>query len=652
MRTLHFTLASICMALVVLSCAAQTEPSPPERVASTLAAICSSASLSSGAAGSQGFAGGTINWIATAGCDSGDTPTYKFFEEAPGGSWTVAQDWSTNATFGWNTSGAAPGTYYFEVWIRAQGSGATYESYADGSFTVESRPACAGATLAASPASPQATGTSITFNAGSSSCNNPQYLFFVRPPGGQWTVMRSWSPTSSFAWDTTSVPAGTYVWEVWVKDANSTATYDDYTDINYVLTGPASPCASATLTASPPSPQQTDTPSSIASVTLTAGSSSCSSPLYRFVMRQADGSWIVTQDWSTAPTWVWQTGGQNGVPGTYSFELWVKDTSSSAVYDTYADLAYTLSPPPATCTSATLGASPASPQPIGTPSVTLTAGGSSCANPLYRFVLQEPGGPWKEVQAWSPSNTFVWNTSALAGGTYELEVWVKDTSSVAMYDSAADLGFTLTSGAPSPCTNAMLAASPSSPQVVQTISSPSTVAVTASSSSCSNPLYRYMLQQLDGSWVVVQDWSSTPTYVWSIAGGTPGTYRFEVWIKDATSTSAYDTYADLYYTLSPPPPTCTAGTLSSSPTSPQPVGTPSVTFTGGTSSCGNPEYLFYVRAPGGNWTIVQNWSTTNTYVWNSSSAAAGTYYWEVWVKDATSATTSYDTYGALNFVLQ
>ena len=43
---------------------------------------------------------------------------------APSGStaWTTAQAYSTSATFTWNTSGKAPGTYHYSVWVRDAGS--------------------------------------------------------------------------------------------------------------------------------------------------------------------------------------------------------------------------------------------------------------------------------------------------------------------------------------------------------------------------------------------------------------------------------------------------------------------------------------------------------------------------------------------------
>ncbi|HEY8088334.1 MAG TPA: hypothetical protein VIF09_10830, partial [Polyangiaceae bacterium] len=98
------------------------------------------------------------------------------------------------------------------------------------------------------------------------------------------------------------------------------------------------------------------------------------------------------------------------------------------------------------CSSATLSASPASPQSPGTTSsVTWTATSGGCGSPQYEFWELAAGGgtPWSVVQAWSSSPTFAWNTSTGVDGTYQFEVWVKDASSTATYDSYAAAPFTL-----------------------------------------------------------------------------------------------------------------------------------------------------------------------------------------------------------------
>jgi hypothetical protein len=107
-------------------CGTAAEPPGREPVGAAREAVCTQATL----AFNPGTAnpGTPVTLTATAGCGTGDTPTYQFWELAPGSGWTVTQPWSTSATWNWDTTGAAAGTYYFEVWVRAQGSTANYET--------------------------------------------------------------------------------------------------------------------------------------------------------------------------------------------------------------------------------------------------------------------------------------------------------------------------------------------------------------------------------------------------------------------------------------------------------------------------------------------------------------------------------------------
>src|SRR5260370_40702093 len=49
-----------------------------------------------------------------------------------------------------------------------------------------------------------------------------------------------------------------------------------------------------------------------------------------------------------------------------------------------------------------------------------------------------------------------------------------------------------------------------------------------------------------------------------------------------------------------------------------------------------------MAAPGGSWKIVQAYSTSSTFNWSTTGAAAGTYSLSVWVRDASSIGTTAD----------
>jgi hypothetical protein len=173
-------------ALSGLGTACSATVDPPERseeVASTSSAICSgTTTLSSNASNGDATVGATVTWTATASCDMGDTPTYQFWEETPSGSWSIVQDYGTSPTYQWVTTGDAVGDYNFEVWVRAQGSSAKYESYASAPITLTDGAACSSVSAAFSPAMSATVGATVTVT-GSAMCGGtPTYQFWEQPP--------------------------------------------------------------------------------------------------------------------------------------------------------------------------------------------------------------------------------------------------------------------------------------------------------------------------------------------------------------------------------------------------------------------------------------------------------------------------------------
>ena len=285
----------------------------------------------------------------------------------------------------------------------------------------------------------------------------------------------------------------------------------------------------------------------------------------------------------------------------------------------------------APCASAVMSANPASQQSVGG-TVMVGAASSGCTNPRYQFWTQAPGGSWTIAQAYSASTTFSWATTGLTAGLYHLSAWVRDAASSAAYDAfAPGIPYTLLG---TTCASVGAAAAPASPQAAGTV-----VSITATSG-CPNPRYEFWIQAPGGSWTIAQAYSSGNTFNWATAGLSAGIYKYSVWVRDATSAAAYDSYfPGTAYTLTTI--TCTGVTASATPASPQDAGT-MITLSATASGCPNPRYEFWVQAPGGSWTVVQAYSSGNSFAWNTVPPA-GIYKYSVWVRDAASAA-AYDSY--------
>src|SRR5437870_13504618 len=82
---------------------------------------------------------------------------------------------------------------------------------------------------------------------------------------------------------------------------------------------------------------------------------------------------------------------------------------------------------PSVCSSVALAASPASPQTVGTP-VTWTATASGCSSLQYKYFRLPPSGTWEQVRDWGAA-TYAWDTTALAAGTWQFQVWARQSGS-------------------------------------------------------------------------------------------------------------------------------------------------------------------------------------------------------------------------------
>jgi predicted outer membrane repeat protein len=273
----------------------------------------------------------------TSGCPD---PLYEFWMLPQGGSsWLLIQSYSSNPSFHWNSTGAAPGTEHFGVWVRdATSSGTTCSSFgcndavASIPYTMGTT-GCTSVSLLAAPASPSTSGTQVSVMGTALGCPNPLYEFWMLAQGASsWQLVRSYSTSATWQWNTTGAPAGTELFGVWARDASSPGVTcssfgcnDTVASILYTVT--TTSCASVTMSASPVSPSAHGTG---VQVTFTAVASGCANALYEFWMLPAgSNTWIKVQGYSTSATFTWNT---NGAPaGTERFGVWVRDASSPGI---------------------------------------------------------------------------------------------------------------------------------------------------------------------------------------------------------------------------------------------------------------------------------------------------------------------------------
>jgi hypothetical protein len=258
----------------------------------------------------------------------------------------------------------------------------------------------------------------------------------VRDTSATWNVVQDYPGNSTFNWSTGSLPAGTYLVGVWVRQTGSSASYEAYYFLTFTLTGGASQvCSSVNIAPSVASPQAPG-----ANITFTATALGCASPNYRFfIAPPSTGVFAEVQPFGGANTYLWHTAGLP--PGPYQIGVWARQSGSTATYEAFAFITFQLQVP--VCTALTLATSPGQSNPSGT-AMTFTASASGCPNPRYRFVVYGPAGALVIDQPYSSSATLNWSTTGLPAGQYTVLVVARDATSSAAFDSFAWTELTLT----------------------------------------------------------------------------------------------------------------------------------------------------------------------------------------------------------------
>jgi N-acetyl-anhydromuramyl-L-alanine amidase AmpD len=465
------------------------------------------------AAGGDGQA--TVSWHPAHTCHE-PVSGYTVVEQPDGITQTVGAT-ATSATFTGLTNGVR---YTFSVTTQNKYGSDTLQS----NSVIPSLP-CTSPAVTAGAASPQPAGSIIQFSATASACTNPQYEFWLEDPSGNWRMKQSFGG-ASWTWDSHGFPLGTYTLHAWAnQETTDESTWQSYAELKFTIVAPP-PCSASTI--APASSSQ----ASGSTVSFTATSGTCITPLYAFWLQDPSGTWSLQRPFSTDATWAWNTAGW--APGSYTIHVWANQQGdSTATWESYASASVALS----ICTSASLSPTSVS-QPAGG-MVQLTASSSGCATPQYEYWVQSVDGTWKMIQGWGGA-TFSWNTAGLTPGTYTVHVWANNQGdSTARWEAYGSASVTLTG-----CTSASLSP-PSGSSSVGT-----QVAFTATSAGCANPVYEFWLQYPDGTWHMVQAFSPSSSWTWNTPGLAKGNYVIHVWAnQQGTGTSRWQAYAESTYTL-------------------------------------------------------------------------------------------------------
>jgi hypothetical protein len=273
---------------------------------------------------------------------------------------------------------------------------------------------------------PVPAGTPVTWAASAIGGTGPYtYKFYVND-GASWTVGQDWSASKTWTW----IPptAGSYVLQVWVRNAGSLAAYDAWRGLGPIAVGATMAFSVTELSADRVFPVSAGTP-----VRWTASAIGGAGPYtYKFYVFSGS-TWTLGQDWNAANTWTW-------VPpaaGTYSVQVWGRYAGSGAAYDAWLGTGPAATGGAVPLSVTTLTTAPGSPLVVGGPAglAAMATGGTGPYS--YQFWVYN-GTAWSIGQGWSGASTFTWIPPA--PGTYMMQVWARNAGSGAAWDAWGSVG--------------------------------------------------------------------------------------------------------------------------------------------------------------------------------------------------------------------
>ena len=458
--------------------------------------------------------GSIVQWTANATDPDIDTIYYKFLENG-----SAVTDWALSNSWIWNTSAARPGDHKITVLAR-DGKHSAVDSFDDSmnasiTITALNQPPAL-KSLLPDKQGPQEKGTTVFWKAVALDPDNDRilYRFLVNDKEA-----RKWSKSNSWSWATQNLQAGDYQITVLARDGRhaSEDSFDSMLNATLILLDPNHAPVLNDLKADMDSPRARG-----AVITWTARGTDPDGDrvYYKFLVNDKE-----VTDWSPSNSWTWNTSASG--PGDYKISVQARDGrhAGAASSDSEVVRAFTITSPNPISNKIPLvqelKPDMISPQTTGVV-ITWTAkatdpGGDKI---YYRFLAND-----KEVTGWSPSNSWIWNTSGAGPGDYKIGVQARDGrhASEDSFDSSKNATFALQASNQPPILKS-LKADNSSPQVQGAVVLWKAVALDSDGDPV---LYKFQVNGRD-----MNRWSESDSWRWSTKDLPAGDYKIRVLARD------------------------------------------------------------------------------------------------------------------------
>jgi len=553
--------------------------------------------------------GGTITWTASATDPDNDRISYRFMKNDE-----QVTDWSTSNSWIWDTSSEKPGEYRIAVQAKdgLHASENSFDCSLDGTFALTLPNGSPGVTeLNVDRSSPQAQGAVITWTASANDPDNDKvYYRFMKNDED----VTDWSTSNSWIWDTSLEKPGDYRIAVQAKDGlhASENSFDSSLNSSFVLTSVSNIPEITELKADRSSPQARG---SVITWTAIAVDPDEDETYYKFLANDRE-----VRGWSSSSSWVWDT--SSATPGDYKIKVLARDGKHAPEdsFDSSKVAAVTILAPDQPPVLKALEPDKSSPQVQGAAIFwKAEAIDEEDDKILYKFLLDG-----REVRKWSKANSWSWLSAGLPAGEYQITALAIDGkhASEDSFDSIINASFTLSRPNQAPVLQD-LKPDKASPQ-----GRGGMITWTASANDPDNDKVYYKFMKNDEQ---VTDWSTSKSWIWDTSSEKPGEYRIAVQAKDGlhASDDSFDSSLDGTFALMLPNGSPEVTELKADRSSPQARGGV-ITWTAIAVDPDEDETYYKFLA---NDREVRDWSSSNSWVWDTSSAAPGDYTIRVLARD-------------------
>ena len=135
--------------------------------------------------------------------------------------------------------------------------------------------------------------------------------------------------------------------------------------------------------------------------------------------------------------------------------------------------------------------------------------------------------------------------------------------------------------------------------------------------------YKFLIKDSSGNWAVLRDYGKSNVYTWKT--GKAGNKTIYVDVKDSNGKV---TRASMSYTIKAEAKPPVVSSFTADKKSPQVSGT-QIKLTAKATGNGTLQYKFLIKDAAGNWSVLRDYGTSNTYTWTTKATGNKTLYVDV-----------------------